>query len=44
MLSSFDFAHQLNSRTEGAYLRSDLFDRRRELMQKWADFVTNHSV
>ena len=40
----FCLAHQLNSRTEGAYLRSDLFDRRRELMQKWADFVTNHSV
>lgn len=25
---------------EGAYLRSDLFDRRRVLMQQWADFAT----
>lgn len=26
--------------TEGAYFRSDLFDRRRVLMQQWADFAT----
>ena len=25
---------------EGAYFRSDLFERRRHLMQQWADFVT----
>ena len=25
---------------EGAYLTSDMFERRRELMQQWADFVT----
>ena len=26
---------------EGAYFRSDLFERRRALMQAWADFLTN---
>ena len=38
----FCLAHQLNSRVEGAYLRSELFERRRELMQKWADYVTSN--
>ena len=28
---------------EGAYFRSDLFDRRRTLMQQWADFLTGES-
>lgn len=32
-------AHQAaHSATEGAYLRSDLFERRRQLMQDWADY------
>ena len=38
----FCLAHQLNSRVEGAYLRAELFERRRELMQKWADYVTSN--
>ena len=25
---------------EGAYMRSDLFERRRELMQRWSDYCT----
>ena len=29
-------AHTLGSATESAYARSDLFDRRRELMETWA--------
>ena len=29
-------AHTLGSATESAYTRSDLFDRRRELMETWA--------
>ena len=33
-------AHTLGNSTEQAYARSDLFDRRRALMQRWADFVT----
>ena len=33
-------AHSVGSAVEQAYARSDLFDRRRELMDQWADFVT----
>ena len=32
-------AHTLGNSTEQAYARSDLFDRRRVLMQEWADFA-----
>ena len=32
-------AHTLGNSTEQAYARSDLFDRRRDLMQAWADFT-----
>ena len=33
-------AHKTQSRTVAAYLRSDLFDRRRGLMEAWARFAT----
>lgn len=33
-------AHDERSQTEGAYSRSDFFDKRRELMQAWAQFIT----
>ncbi|EAQ45164.1 putative integrase dna protein [Roseobacter sp. MED193] len=33
-------AHIIGGKVERAYARSDLLDRRRILMQKWADFVT----
>ncbi|WP_428119798.1 tyrosine-type recombinase/integrase [Candidatus Poriferisodalis sp.] len=32
-------AHVVGNSVEAAYVRSDLFDQRRELMQDWADFV-----
>ena len=32
-------AHTLGNSTEQAYARTDLFDRRRDLMQDWADFT-----
>ena len=32
-------AHTLGDATEAAYARSDLFERRRELMQAWSNFV-----
>ena len=32
-------AHVLGNSTEAAYVRSDLFEQRRELMAAWADFV-----
>ena len=31
-------AHSIGNSTEQAYARSDLFNRRRELMQQWADY------
>lgn len=33
-------AHVIKDRTEAAYFRSDLFDLRRSLMDRWADLVT----
>ncbi len=33
-------AHTLGTKVEVAYLRSDLIDKRRELMAAWADFVS----
>ncbi len=33
-------AHVNSDRVEAAYRRSDLFDRRRTLMQQWADYLT----
>jgi len=34
-------AHSLGDDVESAYLRSDLYERRRVLIQRWADFVSN---
>ena len=34
-------AHVNNDRVEAAYRRSDLFDRRRELMQQWDDYIAS---
>jgi integrase len=33
-------AHTIGNGVEQAYMRSDLFDKRRDLMQAWADYVT----
>lgn len=33
-------AHTIKDKTEAAYRRGDLLDRRRELMRAWADFLT----
>lgn len=32
-------AHNVGNATEAAYMRSDLFEQRRELMQRWAEYV-----
>ena len=32
-------AHTVGNGVEQAYMRSDLFDKRRELMQAWANYV-----
>ena len=34
-------AHQIGSDVERSYARSDLFDKRPDLMDRWAAFVTN---
>lgn len=34
----------VSGEVERAYARSDLFDRRRDLMQRWSDFVTGESA
>ena len=40
VVSEAALAHSLGNSTEQAYARSDLFERRRTLMQQWADYVT----
>ena len=37
-------AHNLGNSTEQAYARSDLFDRRRDLMQLWADYTNEQET
>ncbi len=37
-------AHALKDKTEAAYHRTDLFERRRELMDSWAGFATSDSA
>ena len=32
-------AHVIENQTEAAYRRSDLFEKRRELMLKWGDYI-----
>ena len=39
-VSELALAHVNSDRVEAAYLRSDLFERRRALMQSWADYVS----
>ena len=38
-VSEAALAHFLGNATEQAYARSDLFERRRALMQQWADYL-----
>lgn len=39
-LAEAALAHVLKDKTEAAYQRGDLFEKRRELMQAWADYLT----
>lgn len=39
-VSEAALAHTLGNSTEQAYARSDLFEHRRALMQRWADYLT----
>jgi integrase len=33
-------AHAINNKVERAYRRGDAFERRKDLMQQWADYLT----
>jgi hypothetical protein len=33
-------AHAIRNKAEAAYRRGDLLDKRRELVERWADFIT----
>ena len=37
-------AHVNSNRVERAYRRTDLFERRRQLMEDWAEFLTDHGA
>ncbi len=37
-------AHVVGDRTEAAYRRGDLFEKRRRLMQDWADYAIGGTV
>ena len=39
-VSELALAHVNSDRVEAAYMRSDLFERRRALMQSWADYIS----
>ena len=41
VLAEAELAHRLPNTIEGAYVRTDLFGRRRELMDAWADYVAH---
>ena len=43
-VSEAALAHALKDKTEAAYHRTDLFERRRELMTAWAGFATSDSA
>ena len=40
-LVEFAMAHVVGDKAEQAYQRSDLFEKRRELMEAWARYITN---
>lgn len=37
-------SHKIGSRVEQAYARSDLLERRRNLIEQWTDFVIGHQI
>ena len=43
-IAELALAHTVGSEVERAYLRTDMFEKRRSLMQDWADFVGGVSV
>ena len=44
LVSEQALAHQLKDATEKAYMRSDLFEKRKLLMEAWSDYCLNGRV
>ena len=43
-VAEMSLAHTVGSNVERAYARSDLLEKRRELMGRWSDYVSRRSV
>ena len=43
-IMEFALAHQLDEKVEGAYNRTELVEKRRPLMQDWADYAYGHAT
>ena len=43
-MAEFALAHTLDNKTEAAYLRTDMLEKRRGMMQDWADFMASNEV
>ena len=43
-IMEFALAHQLDEKVEGAYNRTELVEKRRPLMQDWADYAYGHAI
>lgn len=43
-LADMALAHQTKKEVTAAYFRSDMLEKRRAIMQQWADFVTNKQI
>ena len=41
-VSEMALAHVIPNKTEAAYRRGNLMDKRRHLMQMWSDFINNN--
>jgi integrase len=37
-------AHAISDKVEAAYRRRDLFDKRRDLMEAWAEYCASHKL
>ena len=43
-VSEMALAHAISNKTEAAYRRGNLMEKRRQLMQKWDDYLNNKNV
>lgn len=43
-MAEFSLAHTIESKTEAAYLRTDMLEKRRTMMQDWANFLYRNNI